>query len=518
MSRLPRRAVLLGGASLIAGCAPSRGPHVVVARPRPGPPQAAPLVQSGDATSSSAVVWAKAAEADAGVARGGRLVVDVTGADDPAFTRARRFVGPHATAETDFTAQLAVSALPAGQTLLYRASFGDPTPNTMTVGTTRTAPTDDRALRFAWSGDTVGQGWGIDTARGGLAAYAAMRAQAPDFFVHVGDMIYADSPLVAEVPLDDGTVWRNLLTPAKQKVAETLNDFRGCFAYPFLCKEFQRFARDVPLYAVWDDHEVFNDWWPGAVRDDPRAVEGRADVLAPRALRAMREYVPLRAGASPHLYRSVRWGAGAELFLLDGRSYRSADSENREPEGASFWGEEQLAWLVRGLTTSTATWKLIATDMPLGLILRHTATTHDGIGQSAGPPLGREREVATLLSACRAAGVHNLLFLTADVHYAALHRYSPERAFFKDFNAFHECIAGPLHASSFPPKGTDDTFGPEVLFQVVEPVVSGSGPHAGRQSFGVVEVARGSHALTVAFRSGRGALLHEATLRPSGPR
>ena len=45
----------------------------------------------------------------------------------------------------------------------------------------------------------------------------------PDLFVHVGDTIYADGPLREEVPLDDGTVWRNLVTPAKSKVAETLD-------------------------------------------------------------------------------------------------------------------------------------------------------------------------------------------------------------------------------------------------------------------------------------------------------
>jgi alkaline phosphatase D len=482
-------------------------------------------VQSGDATSSSAVVWAKATGEDA--ERGGRLVVDVTRVDDPGFVRARRVMGPRATPATDLTAQLVVEGLPAGAPLLYRAGFvraglGEPSPESMTMGRTRTAATDDRELRFVWSGDTVGQGWGIDPERGGLAAYGAMRALAPDFFVHVGDMIYADSPLVAEVPLDDGTVWRNLVTPAKQRVAETLDDFRGCFAYPFLCSEFQRFAREVPLYAIWDDHEVFNDWWPGAVRSDPRATEQRADVLARHALRAMREYVPLRPSA--RLYRSVRWGAGAELFLLDGRSYRSPDGENLEPEGSAFWGEEQLAWLARGVTTSTATWKIIATDMPLALVLphsaatEHTRATQEGFGQSDGAPLGRERELATLLSSCRAAGVHNLLFLTADVHYAAVHRFTPERAIFKDFNAFHECVAGPLHASSFPPKRTDGTFGPEVLFQVTEPVVSGSGPHHDRQSFGLVRVAPGSHALTVALRSGRGALLHEVALQPRGPR
>ncbi len=522
MKRLLRRDVLVGGATALVGCGSGRihsghsGGERAPGAANPGP---AVLVQSGDSTARSAVIWARGA--------GGRLVVDVTTEDDLAFSRARRVRGPIASAATDLTAQLVLAGLPPGRALRYRAGFGEaPAPEAMTVGQTRTAPEDDRDLTFAWSGDTVGQGWGIDLARGGLGAYAAMRALRPDCFVHVGDMIYADSPLVAEVPLDDGSTWRNLVTPAKAKVAESLDDFRGNFAYAFHCPEFRAFAREVPLYAVWDDHEVWNDWWPGAIKDDPRYGERSADVLARRAWQAMHEYVPFRPAA--RLYRSVSWGAGAELFLVDGRSHRSPDGENREPVGgapSAFWGEEQLAWLIRGITSSRSTWKIIACDMPLGLVLPHSyanaagaVATQDGFGQSDGAPLGRERELATLLSACRAAGVHNLLFLTADVHYAALHRYAPERAIFKDFNPFHECVAGPLHASSFPPKATDATFGPEVLFQVVEPQASGSGPHAGRQSFGIVRVAKGTHALRVAHYAGSGALLHEATLAPAGAR
>ena len=62
--------------------------------------------------------------------------------------------------------------------------------------------------RFAWSADTVGQGWGINTAWGGLRMYETMRLARPDFFIHTGDTIYADSPVPPEIPLPDGTIWR----------------------------------------------------------------------------------------------------------------------------------------------------------------------------------------------------------------------------------------------------------------------------------------------------------------------
>ena len=84
-----------------------------------------------------------------------------------------------------------------------------------------------------WSGDTAGQGWGINPDLGGMTIYEAMRRLAPDFFIHSGDTIYADGPS-AERKLPDGTIWRNLVTEDKSKVAETLDEFRGNYRYNLL--------------------------------------------------------------------------------------------------------------------------------------------------------------------------------------------------------------------------------------------------------------------------------------------
>ena len=47
-----------------------------------------------------------------------------------------------------------------------------------------------------------------------------MRRARPDFFIHSGDQIYADGPMKPQVTLDDGTLWQNIIVPAKTKVAE----------------------------------------------------------------------------------------------------------------------------------------------------------------------------------------------------------------------------------------------------------------------------------------------------------
>jgi phosphodiesterase/alkaline phosphatase D-like protein len=76
-----------------------------------------------------------------------------------------------------------------------------------------------------------------------------------------------------------------------------------------------------------------------------------------------------------------------------------------------------------------------------------------------GPPRGREIEVADLLSFIKHAGVHNTVWITADMHYTAAIYYDPNRAVFQDFEPFWEFISGPLHAGTWGPGDVDNTFG-----------------------------------------------------------
>jgi len=52
-----------------------------------------------------------------------------------------------------------------------------------------------------------------------MKIYETMRQLNPDFFIHSGDYVYADNPIVAQVQLDDGSIWKNITTPEKSKVA-----------------------------------------------------------------------------------------------------------------------------------------------------------------------------------------------------------------------------------------------------------------------------------------------------------
>ena len=340
-------------------------------------------LQSGDVSGESAVVWARAD-------RPARAVIEW--ATTESFSEIRGGVFVDALPESDLTVKAALPGLPPDQEIFYRVhlqNLAEPAlRGAPLVGRFRSAPALPRDVSFCWSGDTVGQGWGIDADRGGMTIYAAILGNRPDFFLHSGDTIYADGPLQAEVKLPDGSLWRNLVTEEKAKSAETLQEFRGNYKYNLLDHNLRAMNAAVPILAQWDDHEVTNNWWPGEPLTRPEHrrkgyAEANSLVLAARATRAFHEYMPMRfEPAEPgRVYRKIAYGPLLDVFLLDMRSYRGPNGANDETEAGArtqFLGPAQVAWLKRELTQSRATWKAIAADMPLGLVVPYDAETKSG--------------------------------------------------------------------------------------------------------------------------------------------
>ncbi len=462
-------------------------------------------VQSGDVTARSAVVWARAD-------RMARMLVET--APTESFATARMHPGPFATAETDFTAKLDLAGLPPGQDVYYRVSFSDGgVRGEPVVGHLRTAPAGRQDVRFVWSGDTCGQGWGINPDFGGLRMYETMRAADPDFLLHSGDTVYADGPLEERVDLEGGGMWRNIVTPAKAKVAETLDEFRGQYRYSLMDEHVRRFNAQVPVLAQWDDHETTNNWWPGEILDDDRYTVRDVDMLAARGRQAFFEYMPLRGQS--RVNRVVAYGPSLDVIFLDMRTNRGPNSANDQASGSPILGAAQLAWVKRELERSTATWKVIAADIPIGLVVRDGDAAFEGVANAqGGPPLGRERELADLLAHIQRQRIANLVWLTADVHYTAAHRYDPSRAAFSDFDPFWEFVSGPIHAGTGDVNELDPTFGPEVVFAKASDV-AGASPADGLQFFGEVAIAGDTEVMTVRLRDLAGTVLHETTLDPS---
>jgi len=484
-------------------------------------PQVSCGIQIGDVLPGRAMIWSR-------TDRPARLVVERSFDED--FRTSMRVRGPVAAEANDFTARLDLTGLPADRELFVRVLFEDVSRGRTTsmpiAGRFRTAPRERRNVRFVWSADTAGQGYGSNPEWGGMRTYETMRLARPDFFVHCGDTIYADGPIAATQTLPDGTIWKNRVTEETAKVAESLREFRGRYRYNLGDDNVRRFAAEIPQVWQWDDHEVLNNWSTSTdLSDDSRYSEKNINVLSERALRAFLEYAPMRlygAGDASRVYRRIPYGPLLDVLMLDERSYRGPNSYNRQPQpgrDAWFLGPRQLAWLKQTLRSSKALWKVVSSDMPIGLQVpdgqdAEQRPKFDAVANGDGPPLGRELEYADLFRFIKQERIRNVVWITGDVHYTAAHYYDPARARFQDFDPFWEFVSGPINAGSFGPNPLDDTFGPQVMFQQAPPMPNAP-PSAGFQFFGQVDLDGRSGELTVTLKNVAGESLFVKTLAPA---
>lgn len=478
-------------------------------------------IASGDVHSTGAILWSRCD-------RDARMVVDLSSYED--FRQSHTLLGPEVLETTDFTGKLQLQNLEPDRVHFYRVRFQDLRNSSRWSsswsGSFRTAPIEPRTIRFAWSGDTAGQGYGIDPSRGGMKSFRTILDQRPDFFVNSGDVCYADNPIPSQIELEDGTLWKNLQLEEKTKVAETLNEFRANYRYNLLDENLVAMNAAIPTFAQWDDHETLNNWYPTEeLLDDSRYTEKSVALLAARARRAFLEYMPIRPTGSDfnRIYRRVSYGPLLELFFIDLRSHRGPNTSNHQKEQdetTALLGKQQIRWLKQALQQSKATWKVICSNMPIGLVVRDGKDSFEAIANANdGKALGRELEIADLLRFMKQKSIHNVVWLTADVHYAASHYYDPQWASFQDFDPFWEFVSGPLHAGTFGPNPLDKTFGPQLKFQSVPEGMKGNRPPSeGRQFFGIVQIDGDSKAMRVSHHDVSGKELWHIELQPRDER
>lgn len=418
----------LGGAAaiaLLAACA-----FVAPA----GPPRLTHGVAVGDVTPTGAVVWGRCDRATT-------LHVAIDGVDEG--------LGTAVSAARDYTGRIALAPLRPDTTYTYRAWCGAD-PAGAATGGFRTPPDASaaRAVRFAWGGDLGGQNVCRDR-RHGYPIFADIARRRPDFFVGVGDMIYAD-----DVCFPLGRYGNRQL--AGPLPAKTVQGYWAHWRYNRADPSFQRLLAAVPYFPVWDDHEIRDDAGP---HNDASWLAPGGHLL-PVALQAFLDYQPLLPAAPAQLHRSVRWGRHLELFLLDTRQHRdSRTAPDTAAAGKSMLGHEQIAWLEAAIAASDATWKVLVAGVPLSIPTGAPAA-RDGFADG-GDGTGYEREALRIFRALHAAGGRTL-WLATDVHFATGFAYRP----FPDDPSWtsHEVISGPLNAGIFPKVAVDETFRPERLF------------------------------------------------------
>ena len=137
------------------------------------------------------------------------------------------------------------------------------------LGRFRTAPVAADEFTFAWSAD-------IEAAPP-FTIFDGMARRAPRFLVFLGDTVYADFPRTSFEPT---------LAYYRSGRRENRDD-----------RHLASFLGSTPVYAMWDDHEVQNDF----NSTNPYIAQGR---------QAFGEYWPV--SGTDMLYRRLAWGSGAD--------------------------------------------------------------------------------------------------------------------------------------------------------------------------------------------------------------
>jgi alkaline phosphatase D len=418
---------------------------------------------SGDVTSTSALIWSRVSLAT-------QLTVEYSTNED--FSDALKSEPLSVTEQTDFTGQITLKNLKPATRYYYRVIPGTNGPSL--TGTFVTAFPADAAetVRFVWSADLGGQSL---CRQPEYVIFNAMKESQPDFFLYLGDTIYADERCPSPPNL-----------PGSEFIARTLSEFRAKYQYNHADQPFQRALAAISLQVTWDDHEVIDNF------------SGTNEPLMPLGRRAFFEYFPItRQSDASRLYRSFRWGKHLEVFVLDVRQYRSL---NTDPDGPNktMLGQAQFEWLKAGLKNSNATWKVIGSAVQLSA--PSSCPNACDSWANGGGPTGFERELVDLSEFIMQNQVKNVLWLTADGHYAQAISYDPNSDGVADF---HEFVSGPLSALLFFVSPLDPTLNPTSLYG-----------DATYPNFGLLSVAKASGQLTLEFIDRAGETRFKKTFDP----
>jgi alkaline phosphatase D len=236
--------------------------------------------------------------------------------------------------ERDFTCQVHLTGLKPATTYSFHIlcrSAADQPERQSNQGSFTTAPPADAPLRVTFVVTTGHKYATIDDPGKGQKIYPSMLALKPDFFVHTGDIVYYDN---------DVTIAHN--------ADEARSHWHRMYNLPYQ----QQFHAQVASYFIKDDHDTLkNDCWPGQTFHQLTFAEGQAIFL---------EQVPM--GEST--YRTMRWGKDLQVWLPEGRDFRSPNTMEDGPD-KTIWGREQIAWFARTVDASDATFRVLISPTPV---------------------------------------------------------------------------------------------------------------------------------------------------------
>lgn len=346
---------------------------------------------------------------------------------------------------SDFTNHLRLDGLPPGSTVHYRVYADDAAVSELArFNTVRKA---GQNFSLAFSGD-------MEEKYKPFAIFDVVTAARPDFFVHLGDTVYADIP--------------------KREFSPTIKHYRHKHSRIRADRPLQAFMAQCATYAIWDDHEIQND------------AHGGMSQL-PVAEQVFREYWPCETVEKTGLYRAFSLSPQVDLIVLDTRRFRSVQALVDGPE-KTMLGTRQKQWFLDTLKRSRATFKIVATSVPF-----------HGSSQDAWGNYKTERD--EIVAYIKQEHIDNVVMISADYHFAR--DWSSKRT------GIHEFMAGPLATfrtfDKTPEARERHSKGPHFVF-------------GDDFNFGMLRYDAAANSLGVSYQDSRGTVLFETVIAAASTR
>lgn len=341
--------------------------------------------------------------------------------------------GINLTIDQDFTGVVSLTNLTPNTTYSYRLMVND----VVQSGSQATFDT----LKPEGLPSTFSFAIGADTAfhQAPFSIFEEISEKNPAFMILMGDQIYADQPI----------------SISDSKAAYELK-YKENWAESFM----KTFMKQYPIFMIWDDHEIDDDWDSGK---------------AGRYLSARAAYDEYQGNHNPaprapgQLYYSFRVGE-ADFYVLDTRSFRSPNDMDDGDE-KTMLGQAQKADLQDWLSASTSKVKFIVSSVPW----HDLATT----GNDAWQGFTTERQ--EIFDFIRNNCIEGVVLLSGDQHWAGLFRLSHGTPFPYHFFEFSPTPLGHIN------RGRPDDH-PQALFL-----------HDGGKVFGVITVDTTVEMPTITF-------------------
>ena len=313
--------------------------------------------KAGEITSKEVIVHVRLTKTpgqdSAGLVPGAEGQARLIYSTDSMLTGASRTDWQEAHKIDDYSVQFKLNGLKPTYRYYYKVEmreFSDSGTFHSEIFSFRTAP--ERSVRAAVKFQiTTGQDLlGIDT-------YDKMAIQRPDFLVSTGDNVYYD----------------------KECDGRTVELAYECYQIMYGSKPIVDYFKNIGGYFEKDDHDYrFNDadtlvkgrWIsreatrPGiskitAEKEDERVFD-EAWLTHNQGIEVFKKVFPM----SEKTYRTFRWGKGVQIWLLEGRDFRSPNMMPDGP-GKTIWGDKQKSWLKSTLMASDADFKIIISPTPI---------------------------------------------------------------------------------------------------------------------------------------------------------